>query len=341
MSPTSEFQLIGEIRRRLGRRGDRVLRAVGDDATVVRAEGVTVTSVDAFVEGVHFRLATTSLGDLGHKCLAASMSDLAAMGAEAGEAYLVLGLPRNVARREVLELIDGAEGLAAAIGVTICGGDVTVSNELFIAVTAVGHAPTEAVLVGRDGAGEDELVGVTGRLGGAGAGLVLLERKEHGLPIEVGEQLIDRQRRPRPLLEAGAALARAGVSAMIDLSDGLASDAARISEESRVALEMRLSSLPLDEGVDAVARMAGSTGPELAATAGEDYELLFTAPKNVRAKVEHAADGAGAAVTWIGTTGPSTSGPGAAVRLLDDQGVAQPLAGWDHLAPSGAGSPRR
>ena len=204
---TSEFELIGEIRKRLGRRGDRVVRSVGDDATIVRAEGVTVTSVDAFVEGVHFRLATTSLRDLGHKCLAASMSDIAAMGAEAGEAYLVLGLPRNVAR-EVIELIDGAEGLAAAIGVTICGGDVTVSNELFVAVTAVGHAPTEAALVGRDGAGEDELIGVTGRLGGAGAGLVLLERKEHGVPVEVGEQLIDRQRRPRPLLEAGARRAR-------------------------------------------------------------------------------------------------------------------------------------
>jgi thiamine-monophosphate kinase len=338
---TSEFELIREIRKRLGRRGDRVLRSVGDDAAVVRSEGVTVTSVDALVEGVHFRLARTSLRDLGHKCLAASMSDLAAMGAEAGEAYLALGLPRNVAQREVLELIDGAEDLATEIGATICGGDVSASNELFVAVTAVGHAPSESALVGRDGAREDELIGVTGRLGGAGAGLVLLERKEHGLPVEVGEQLIDRQRRPRPLLEAGAALARAGVSAMIDLSDGLASDAARISEESRVALEITLGGLPLDEGVDAVARMAGSTGPELAATAGEDYELLFTAPSNVRANVESAADVAGTAVTWIGTTGPSTSGSGAAVRLLDDRGVAQPLSGWDHLAPSGADSPRR
>jgi thiamine-monophosphate kinase len=340
MSGTSEFELIGEIRRRLGHRGDRVLRSVGDDAAVVRADGVTVTSVDAFVEGVHFRLATTSLRDLGHKCLAAATSDLAACGAEAGEAYLVLGLSQSVAQREVLELIEGAEELAVEIGVTICGGDVSVSNELFVAVTAVGHAPDEASLVGRDGARANELVGVTGRLGGAGAGLVLLERKEHGLPVEVGEQLIDRQRRPRPLLAAGAALARAGVSAMIDLSDGLASDAARISEESRVAIEMRLSSLPLDEGVDVVARMAGVPGPELAATAGEDYELLFTAPQNVRAEVDSAANGAGTGVTWIGTTGPSTSGPDAVVRLLDDQGVAQPLSGWDHLVPSAAGSRR-
>jgi thiamine-monophosphate kinase len=340
VSGTSEFQLISEIRRRLGRRGDRVLRTAGDDAAVVRTEGVTVTSVDAFVEGVHFRLATTSMRDLGHKCLAASMSDLAACGAEAGEAYLVLGLPRSIARREVLELMDGAEELAAEIGATICGGDVSASNELFVAVTAVGHAADEADLVGRDGGHAGELVGVTGRLGGAGAGLVLLERKEHGLPVEVGEQLIERQRKPRPLLEAGAALARAGVSAMIDLSDGLASDAARISEESGVAIEIELASLPLDEGVDAVAQMVGASGPELAATAGEDYELLFTVPKNARGKIESAADDAGTAVTWIGTTGAGESRPESAVRLLDDQGVAQPLSGWDHLAPSAAGSRR-
>jgi thiamine-monophosphate kinase len=337
MSGSSEFQLIDEIRRRLGHRGDRVLRTAGDDAAFVRAGGVTVTSVDAFVEGIHFRLATTSLRDLGHKCLAASMSDLAACGAEAGEAYIVLGLPQNIAQREVLELIEGAEELAAEIGATICGGDVSASSELFVAVTAVGHSPNETNLVSRDGARAGELVGVTGRLGGAGAGLVLLERKEHGLPVEIGEQLIERQRRPRPLLAAGAALARAGVSAMIDLSDGLASDAVRISEESGVAIDIELAGLPLDDGVDAVARMMGLSGPELAATAGEDYELLFTAPKSARGEVESAAESAGTVVTWIGTARPDESGPDAAVRLLDDQGVAQSLSGWDHLARSTSG----
>jgi thiamine-monophosphate kinase len=329
----SEFELITEIRRRLGRRGVRVVRASGDDAAVVRADGVTVTSVDAFVEGVHFRLATTSLHDLGHKCLAASLSDLAAMGAEAGEAYLALGLPPNIGGREVLELVDGAEALAADTGVTICGGDVSASNELFVAVTAVGHAPSERALVGRDAAAPGELVGVTGRLGGAGAGLLLLERKGHGLPVEVGERLIERQRRPRPLLEAGTALAGAGVSAMIDLSDGVASDAARISESSGVALELKLSSLPIDEGVDAVAAMIGASGVELAATAGEDYELLFTVPVKAKANVASAAEDAGSAVTWIGMTSS-----GAGVSLLDDRGTVQQLAGWDHLAARTAGS---
>lgn len=327
----NEHQLIAQIRQRVEQRGSEVLRGAGDDAAVVRSSGVIVTSVDAFVEGVHFRLATTSLRDLGHKCLAASMSDLAAMGAAAGEAYLVLGLAPSLGEREALELLEGAEELAAELGVTICGGDLTRSGELFVTVTVVGHAESEAELVGRDGARPDDLVGVTGRLGGAGAGLILLERKEHGLPIDVGERLIERQRRPFPRIEAGRALARSGVSAMIDVSDGIASDCERLSEESGVEIEVELAHLPLDDGVEAVAEMVGSSGPELAACAGEDYELLFSARPDARESVERAAEEVGAPVTWIGRI---RSGSG--VRLLDERGSARPLAGWDHLASSAA-----
>jgi thiamine-monophosphate kinase len=265
-----EFELIDQIRRRLGQRGDRLVRGPGDDAAVVRADGVVVTSVDTFVEGVHFRLATTSLRDLGHKCMGASLSDLAAVGAAAGEAYLAVGIPPNMGDRETLELVEGADELAATVGVTICGGDLSTSNELFVVVTVVGHAGSERDLAGRDGAQPEELVGVTGRLGGAAAGLILLERKDHGLPVDIGERLIERQRRPRPLIEAGAALARARVSAMIDLSDGLGSDAARLAEESQVALEIQLSRLPLDEGVEAVAELRVLSGVELGAGGGDD-----------------------------------------------------------------------
>jgi thiamine-monophosphate kinase len=332
----NEFELIDRIRARLGRRGERVLRALGDDAAVVRAGGVVVTSVDAFVEGVHFRLATTSLRDLGHKCLAASLSDLAATGASAGEAYMVLGLPPNIGEREVLELMEGAEQLAAELEVTICGGDLTASNELFVAVTVVGHASDEDELVGRGGARPGDSIGVTGRLGGAGAGLILLERKGHGLPVEVGERLLERQRRPRPLLETGSALARSGVRAMIDVSDGLASDGLRIAQESDVELEVELSRVPLDDGVETVAEIVGRSAWELAATAGEDYELLFAARPEARKTVESAAQSAGAAVTWVGT---ARSGSG--VRLLDDRGEPISLAGWDHFAHEGAGGPPR
>jgi thiamine-monophosphate kinase len=331
----AEFELIAAIRSALGRRGERVLRASGDDAALVRVDGVSATSVDAFVEGVHFRLATTSLGDLGHKCIAAALSDLAAMGASAGEAYLALGLPPSLGEREVLELVAGAERLAEATGTTICGGDLTAADELFVVVTAVGYAQREDALVTRAGAGTGELVGVTGRLGGAGAGLILLERKEHGLPVDVGESLIDRQRRPLPRLAAGRALAAAGVTAMIDLSDGIASDAARLAEESGVELEIELARLPLDEGVDQVAASIGRSGFELAASAGEDYELLFTAAPAAREEIERIAEASDTPVSWVGQT---LAGEG--VRLLDESGEPRLLEGWDHLARRSS-SPRR
>src|SRR3954453_17975841 len=116
---TSEFDLIDAIRAKLGERGGRVLVGSGDDAAVTRADGVTVTSVDGFVEGVHFRLATPSLRDLGQKCLAAATSDIAAMGARPGEVYFVLGLPEHLAAEEVTDLAEGAEAPASELGFVI------------------------------------------------------------------------------------------------------------------------------------------------------------------------------------------------------------------------------
>lgn len=326
----SEFRLIaliGEaIADTIDERDSRVIRAAGDDAAVVRADGVVVTSIDAFVEGVHFRLSTTSLGDLGHKCLAASLSDLAAMGASAGEAYLALGLPPNIGEREVLELVGGARALAVEVGVAICGGDVTRSGELFVTVTVVGHATAEDELASRDGARPGDLLAVTGQLGGAAAGFLLLERKGHGLPIEIGESLLDRHRRPYPQLDAGRALA-GSVSAMIDLSDGLASDCERVAEASGVAIEIELERLPVDDGVDQAAALAELSGIDLAATGGEDYELLVSVRPEARAAAEAAAASTDTPLTWIGSVCE-----GAGVRLLDEAGRARSLAGWDHLA---------
>lgn len=335
----SEFDLIARVRERLRPRGDRVEVWSGDDAAVVRpGGGVSVTSIDSFVEGVHFRLATTSLRDLGHKCLAASLSDLAAMGAIPGEAYIALGLPDHLGEREVLELAEGAEALAAEHGVTICGGDVSRAGELFVSVTVIGYGETAESLVRRDGARPGDIVGVTGGLGGSGAGLLLLERRPAGGDRAAGALLLERHLRPRPLLSTGRALARAGVSAMLDVSDGVASDAARICERSEVIAEIRLGDLPLDEGVAEVAAGLGLDPFEFAATAGEDYELLFTAPAGARDAIERSASGTGAEVTWIGRILP----PGQQedpVRLLDAGGAPRRLRGWDHL--SRAGSERR
>ena len=321
-----ELELIRRIRQRLGVRGDRVVRSSGDDAAVVRAQGVTVTSIDAVVEGVHFELGTHSPGDVGHKALAAALSDIAAMGAEAGEGYVALGLPRSFGEDAALDLVGAIEDLAERCRVTIAGGDVTSAIELFAAVTVVGRAEREDDLAYRDGAGAGDVVGVTGALGGSGAGLLLLQGLEVGLEPDVQEALIQRHLRPEPLLAAGRALAAAGVRSMIDVSDGIATDARHLAEESGVAIEIRLAGLPLAAGVDAVAIAAGRDPLELAATAGDDYELLFTAPPEARERTEEAAATAGVRVAWLGEVAA-----GRGLRLLGADGAAVELSGYEHV----------
>jgi len=272
-----------------------VVRGIGDDAAVVRAGGkLCVTSVDAMVEGVHFRLddGSSSPFDVGWRALAGALSDLAAMGARAGEAYIALGVSAAAGEERALELIRGAVEIAAATGTVLAGGDVVSAPVLTVSVTVVGWADDERELVGRDGALLGDIVGVTGRLGG-------------------------RPARPLPRLSEGRALARAGAHAMIDISDGLASDARHIGERSGVSLQIELERLPLDAGV---------TTSEQATTAGEDYELCFTIPPAARGHVERVLHEVGdTQLTWIGSvvSGP----PGASLRR---GGRDLQLRGFEH-----------
>lgn len=321
-----ERSLIDSIAALLPADDTRIVRGIGDDAAVVRAGGkLCVTSVDAIVEDVHFRLAgssslpsatsgppdtsgpldtsgppdkpsppdTSSPFEVGWRALAGALSDLAAMGTRAGEAYIALGVSPKVGESGALELMRGAVELAAATGTVLAGGDVVAAPVLTVSVTVVGWADSARELVGRDGARAGDLIGVTGRLGG-------------------------RPRRPRPRLAEGRALALAGAHAMIDLSDGLASDARHIGERSGVCLQVELEALPLDEGVSAWKQ---------AATAGEDYELCFTIPPVARTRVEDALrEVNGARVSWIGRV--TDGSPGAS--FLDGDGREQPLEGFEH-----------
>jgi thiamine-monophosphate kinase len=286
-----------------------VERTIGDDAAVVRAGGErAVVSTDTMVEDEHFRLDWVRPADVGHRALACALSDLAAMGAAPGEAYVALGVGGGLGPSAALELMRGAQSLAASCSVTIAGGDVVRSPVGFVTVTVVGWA--SGPLVGRDGARVGDLVGVTGTLGGAAAGVeVLAGRLERGPHAQA---LIARHARPLPRLEEGAALAGAGARAMIDLSDGLASDAALVGRASGVALEIDLDALPLAAGVPT---------PEIAATGGDDYELCFCAAPQDRERLEAAVAG----LTWIGRT---VEGSGA--RFVDSGGLRM-LAGFEHL----------
>jgi thiamine-monophosphate kinase len=292
-----EFELLARIRARLPQPGPRVRLGSGDDAAIVVPGGATATSVDALVDGVHFRREWSRPAQIGAKALAVALSDLAAMGAEPGEAYVVLGVPADLDEDGCIELLDGMAEVATETGTTLAGGDVTRAPVLTLSVTVVGHAPSADDLVTRSGARLGDALVVTGELGGAAAGLLLLEadleegRAEEMLLSGVRSSfvshsgtkdertvLIARQLEPRPRLVAGRALASAGATAMIDLSDGLGGDATHLAAASGVGLRIEAAELPIAAGVAEVADAAGRDPVELAVCGGEDYELLAAIP---------------------------------------------------------------
>ena len=333
-----ELELIAALEQVLRRDApphSRVVRWLGDDGAVVRADGYAVTSIDSSVDGVHFRVGQLTWEEIGHRATAGALSDLAAMAARPGEVYLAVALPAQTPLDDALALVTGAAQVTGRCGATLAGGDVSRSPTVTVTAAVVGWATDPGQLVGRDGARPGDLVAVTGALGGAGAGLALLEGRADAAGLAPGEaaQLHRRYARPEPRIAAGQLLSQLGATALIDLSDGIATDARHVGVRSGVTLELEAGLLPRDEGVDTVAAALGVEPRVLAATAGEDYELCVCVPAGSRALVEAAwrdrfAPVHGPALTWVGHVARAApAGPGPGVVFTD---IGGELSGFQH-----------
>jgi thiamine-monophosphate kinase len=279
LSDIGEFGLIDRLTGEL-EVGPGVELGVGDDAAVLQPTPghKLVVTTDVLVEGVDFSAVLSEPEDWGWKAVAVNISDLAAMAAEARWVLLALTVPEPIQVRTLDRVYAGVGEACRAFGVALVGGDVSAGPALSMSVTALGEVERP---VPRSGARPGDRLSVTGPLGAAAAGLALLQRGgEPALAVlERFPGLATAHRRPQPAVAMGVRLARAGASAMIDVSDGLAGDAQHLAEASGVGVEIHDATVPLAPGVAEAAELLGRDPVELALGGGEDFVLAAALPR--------------------------------------------------------------
>lgn len=291
----SETALISALAREFGPAPAQVMVGIGDDCAAIALEdgNCLLWTVDTLVEGVHFDLAYTSLFQLGWKSLAVNLSDIAAMGGEPRYALLSLGWPPHRDRALALEFAAGLAQAAREYGVAVIGGDTVASPlSLVVTVTLTGQVPARQMLR-RSTAQAGDFIFVTGPLGEAAAGLEILRR---GLKLapDVQEPLVQAQLAPRPQLAAGRVLAAEGLAtALIDTSDGVATDLYHICQASGVGARLEAAAIPISPRVRAAAPDLDRDPLKLALNGGEDYLLLFTSAPAMAGRLAHAFAKAG------------------------------------------------
>jgi thiamine-monophosphate kinase len=327
-----EFALIARLQQRLAASGGaQVVRGIGDDCAILRpAAGMDLlVTTDTQEEGVHFRRDWATPQDIGWRCLAVNVSDIAAMGGRPLGAVIALSLPPTLEVAFVEALYDGLYELATAYDCPIVGGNISkTAGGVSVTITVLGEVPHGQSLC-RSGAQVGDDIWVTGDLGGAKAGLEALLHPEAvaGLPTT---EILQRYRRPRPRLREAQYLRQHGtLHSLLDLSDGLSSDLAHICEESRVGARLEAVYIPISAEVHRVAQALHTDPLAFALHGGEDFELCFTAPPAALDAVQQAF----AAQFCCPLVRIGTIESGAGITLGFPDGTQQALGahGYDHF----------
>ncbi|MEE9225594.1 MAG: thiamine-phosphate kinase [Bacteroidota bacterium] len=316
-----------------------LIKGISDDTAVYRPTpgSVQLFTTDTMVEGVDFDLTYTSFKHLGWKAMISSMSDIGAMGGRPRYAVVAIAVPRKISVEMVREVYEGAVAACREYRCLIVGGDTSASvGNVSINVAMVGEAE-EAHVCYRSGAKIGDLICVTGDLGASQAGLkVLLKEKERFLKSGNGggfqpnllpyKEAIEKHFMPRPrVMTAEMILQRTAIHAMIDISDGLASDLRQICARSRVGAEIEQRNIPIASTARKVAQEFSESPIDYALYGGEEYELLFTLSQEQYQKLE----GLGSPISVIGSIVQQSKGVEMVAENADR--VALPWGGWDHF----------
>jgi thiamine-monophosphate kinase len=333
MSDAATERHLIEIARRVSRAEPGVRVGIGDDCAVLElgAGSLLLATTDLLIEDVHFRRRWATPADIGWKALAVNVSDIAAMGGRPRWALVALACPEAVRVDEAEAFFAGVQALSTEYGVAVVGGDTCASPGGWVVnVTLLGEAALTPIR--RSTARPGDVIAVTGSLGRSAAGLALLEAGATALavPTDVQAEVTTAHLRPRPRTREGQWLGRAqGVTAMIDLSDGLATDLGHICRESGTGARVELGRLPIHPAVGDVARALGRDALAWATGGGEDYELLLTcAPAALDRLAEGLASATATRLSAVGEIVPAADG----VRYLDAGG--RPVAvgqGFEHF----------
>lgn len=326
-----EFGFINRISRGCTIREENIIKGIGDDAAVfsIPDEEVILVTTDLLIEGVHFIRDATSGFNLGYKALAVNLSDIAAMGGTAREAFISIGIPSDCSIEFLDDLYDGMKHLASEHGVNLLGGDTTGSGrDLVINVSLAGSAARHKIIY-RDGARPGDLIFTTGDLGDSRAGLYLVLNRTESRSSEF-DILKNAHLLPKAYLKEGKLLAATGhTTSMIDISDGLSSDLGHVVKESRVGARIYSEKLPISPALKNFCAFFDFSEIDFAVSGGEDYTLLFTLDPDGAERVrEKYASIFGKEIIEIGeiteTDKIELVMPGGEVRIIEP-------SGWDHF----------